>query len=59
MTPVEIITPEFEINIKEQGEKTVYRIIDIPQSKIIYEKILDEPYLEVMDKVRTKLMEVV
>jgi len=59
MTPVEIITPTFEVNVKHHEGKTVYRIIDIPQSKIIYEKILDEPYLEVMDKVRTKLMEVV
>lgn len=59
MTEVDVITPEFEIDVKAKGEETHYRVIDIPRAKIIFEKVIDLPIDTVMERLRVKLKEVV
>lgn len=54
---IEIISPEFEVDIKPKDDKTLVRIIDITQGKIIFSKKFDLKTDEIIEKLREKLGE--
>jgi len=55
---MEIIQPEFEVDVKPEKEGTLVRIIDLTEGKIILKKHLNLKTREVIEKLREKLKEV-
>lgn len=56
---IEIISPEFEIDVKPTERGALVRIIDVAKGKIIESKNFVLKTKEIMDKLREKLEEIV
>lgn len=54
---MEIIQPEFEIDVKPYQGKTLVRVIDLTQGKVICRKEIEMSREEAINKVREKLLE--